>query len=118
MLWIFAHMAAVRGRLLNLLGDSYDPGLGAFGRGAEVQDPGTYPSREQIFAASREVNARLFAKLASLTDADLAQEATGPLPPSVKTTADRIAFMAMHDSYHVGQLAYVRKALGLSGVVG
>src|SRR5205085_1356573 len=26
MLWIYAHMAAVRGRLLNLLGDSYDPG--------------------------------------------------------------------------------------------
>jgi hypothetical protein len=24
----------------------------------------------------------------------------------------------MHDSYHVGQLAYVRKALGLPGVVG
>ena len=82
------------------------------------QDPSAYPSRDEIFAASREVNMRLFAKLAALTEADLAQEATGPLPPSVKTMADRIAFMAMHDSYHVGQLAYVRKALGLPGVVG
>ena len=118
MLWVFAHMAAVRGRLLNLLGDNYDPGLSAFGRGAEVQDPGTYPSREQINEASGEVNARLFAKLATLTEADLAQEASGPLPPSVRTVADRLAFLAMHDSYHVGQLAYVRKALGLPGVVG
>ena len=118
MLWIFAHMAAVRGRLLNLLGDNYDAGLDAFGRGAEVQDQNTYPSREKINEASREVNARLFAKLASLTDADLAKDATGPVPPSVKTVADRIAFMAMHDSYHVGQLGYVRKALGLPGVVG
>jgi uncharacterized protein YndB with AHSA1/START domain/uncharacterized damage-inducible protein DinB len=118
MLWVFAHMAAVRGRLLNLLGDNYDPGLGAFGRGAEVQDPATYPSRDQINEASREVNARLFAKLATLTEADLAREASGPLPPNVRTVADRLAFMAMHDSYHVGQLAYVRKALGLAGVVG
>ena len=62
---ILLSIKSVRGRLLNLLGDSYDPGLGAFGRGAEVQDPGAYPSREQINEASREVNARLFAKLLS-----------------------------------------------------
>ena len=84
-----------------------------------MQDPGAYPSREQINEASREVNARLFAKLAALTDAEVNKDATGgPLPPSVRTVADRLAFLAMHDSYHVGQLAYVRKALGLPGVVG
>jgi uncharacterized protein YndB with AHSA1/START domain/uncharacterized damage-inducible protein DinB len=119
MLWIYAHMAAVRARLLNVLGDDYDPGWGdAFGRGAQVQDAGTYPSREKINEVSREVNTRLFAKLATLTDADLSQEAKGALPPGVKTVIDRLAFLAMHDSYHVGQLAYVRKALGLPGVVG
>jgi len=36
----------------------------------------------------------------------------------VHTVADQIAFLTMHDTYHVGQLAYVRKALGLPGVVG
>ena len=35
-----------------------------------------------------------------------------------KYLGDQIAFLAMHDTYHVGQLAYVRKALGLPGVVG
>jgi uncharacterized protein YndB with AHSA1/START domain len=119
MLWIFAHMAAVRVRLLNLLGDDYDPGWGdAFGRGAQVQDASAYPSRERINEVSGEVNARLFAKLATLTDADLSQEAKGPVPPGVQTVVDRLAFLAMHDSYHVGQLAYVRKALGLPGVAG
>jgi uncharacterized protein YndB with AHSA1/START domain/uncharacterized damage-inducible protein DinB len=119
MLWIFGHMAATRGRMLNALGDSFDAGLGeAFGRGAQLQDAASYPSREKISEASREVNARLFAKLATLTDADLSREATGPKPPSVTTVGDQIAFFALHDSYHVGQLAYVRKALGLPGVVG
>ncbi len=119
MLWIFGHMAATRGRMLNALGDSFDAGLGeAFGRGAQLQDSSSYPAREKIFEASREVNARLFAKLASMGQADLAREATGPKPPSVQTVGDQIAFFALHDSYHVGQLAYVRKALGLPGVVG
>ena len=47
MLWVFAHMAAVRGRLLNALGDDYAPRLEAFGRGAAVQDPSAYPAREE-----------------------------------------------------------------------
>jgi uncharacterized protein YndB with AHSA1/START domain/uncharacterized damage-inducible protein DinB len=119
MLWIYAHMAATRARLLNVLGDDYDPGLGdAFGRGAQVQDAENYPSREKINEASREVNARLFAKLATVSEAELSREAKGPRPPSAQTVGEQLAFFALHDSYHVGQLAYVRKALGLPGVVG
>jgi len=118
-LWIYAHMAATRARMLNVLGDDYDPGLGeSFGRGAEVQDAGSYPTREKINEVSREVNARLFAKLAAVGDAELAREATGPRPPSAQTVGEQLAFFALHDAYHVGQLAYVRKALGLPGVVG
>jgi uncharacterized protein YndB with AHSA1/START domain len=118
MLWIFAHMAATRARMLNLLGDDFNPGLDAFGRGAEVQDAGAYPGREKINEASREVNTRLFARLAAIGDGELAMEAKGLKPPSVTTVGEQIAFFALHDSYHVGQLAYVRKALGLPGVVG
>jgi uncharacterized protein YndB with AHSA1/START domain/uncharacterized damage-inducible protein DinB len=119
MLWIYAHMAATRARLLNVLGDDYDPGLGdAFGRGAQVQDAENYPSREKINEASREVNARLFAKLATVSEAELSREAKGPRPPSAQTVGEQLAFFALHDSYHVGQLAYARKALGLPGVVG
>jgi len=119
MLWIYAHMATVRARMLNVLGDAYDPGLGdTFGRGAQVQDSESYPTREKIIEASREVNARLFAKLATVGEAELSRNATGPMPPSVQTVGDQLAFFALHDSYHVGQLAYVRKALGLPGVVG
>ena len=32
--------------------------------------------------------------------------------------ADQIAFFALHDSYHVGQMAYIRKALGYQGIAG
>jgi uncharacterized protein YndB with AHSA1/START domain/uncharacterized damage-inducible protein DinB len=118
MLWIFGHMAAVRARMLAALGEDFDPGLDLFGRGATLQDTSAYPSREKINEASREVNRRLFARLATLTDADLSRPAQGPHPNSVQTVGEQIAFFALHDSYHVGQLAYVRKALGLPGVVG
>src|SRR5262249_51695523 len=86
MLWIYAHMAVVRSRLLKALGGEYDTGWGeAFARGAQLQDSSVYPDREKIQQVSREVNARLFARLRELTDADLAQPAKGPVPPAVQT---------------------------------
>lgn len=119
MLWIYAHMVATRARILGVFGETYETGWGeAFGRGAELQDPASYPTREKIGQAATEINARLFARLAEVGDAELSREAKGPRPPSAQTVGDQLAFLALHDSYHVGQLAYVRKALGLPGVVG
>ena len=37
--------------------------------------------------------------------------------PTMRRISD-LAFLVMHDTYHVGQLGYVRKALGYEGVVG
>jgi uncharacterized damage-inducible protein DinB/uncharacterized protein YndB with AHSA1/START domain len=119
LLWILGHMVTVRGALLKMLGDDFESGIGQqFARGATVQEPSTYPTREQILEASREVNARLYARLGALTGDTLAQPASRAFTPAVQTVRDQIAFLVMHDTYHVGQLGYVRKALGYEGVVG
>jgi uncharacterized damage-inducible protein DinB len=34
--------------------------------------------------------------------------------PNTKTLMDELSFLAWHESYHLGQLAYIRKALGYS----
>jgi uncharacterized damage-inducible protein DinB/uncharacterized protein YndB with AHSA1/START domain len=119
MLWILGHIVHVRGALVKMLGDEVDTGLGdLFTRGAQVQDASTYPTREKILDASREVNARLYARLGALTSDQLAKPATRQFTHAVQTLRDQIAFLVMHDTYHVGQLGYARKALGHPGVVG
>jgi uncharacterized damage-inducible protein DinB len=55
--------------------------------------------------------------LQALDDASLAQPSTMPVP-GTKTVADLLAFFALHDSYHTGQMAYLRKALGYPGLAG
>ena len=119
MLWIFGHMVNTRVSLLKLLGGDFDPGWGdVFARGAALHDATGYPDRGTVSAVSREVNARLYAALGTLTDADVARPATRAFTPAVKTLGDQVSFLTMHDTYHTGQLGYVRKALGLPGVVG
>jgi uncharacterized damage-inducible protein DinB len=118
MLWIAGHVVQTRATVLELLGETVDTGWGnVFERGATVAEPEKYPSRESIEQMHREVGPRLLAKLASLDDQYLARPATMELP-GVRTIADQLGFFALHDTYHVGQMAYIRKALGYPALVG
>jgi len=119
MLWVFGHIVATRAKLLGALGDPLDTGWGdLFNRGATLKDAAAYPARQEIERVHRDVSERLKTAFAAFTDADL-ERAAPPLGlPGVKTVADQLAFFAFHESYHVGQLAYIRKSLGQSGVAG
>jgi uncharacterized protein YndB with AHSA1/START domain len=119
MLWVFGHIVATRAKLLGALGDPLDTGWGdLFNRGATLQDDARYPARQEIERVHRDVSERLKTVFAAFTDADLARPAPALGLPGVKTVADQLAFFAFHESYHVGQLAYIRKSLGQSGVAG
>lgn len=120
-LWIVGHVVGARAAMLGLLGDPIDTGWGqAFGRGAAIEArAGAYPSKDDILRVHADVAARIPARFARLTSDDLAVDATtGPKPFGVRTVGEQLGFFALHDSYHVGQLAYIRKALGLSSLVG
>lgn len=112
MLWVAGHVVQTRAFLLGLLGERFDTGWEErFNRGATIGDASGYPSRGEIERVMRDVSQRLHAKFATLDDAQLAQQPSMDLP-GAKTVADQLAFFAFHDSYHVGQMAYIRKALG------
>jgi uncharacterized damage-inducible protein DinB len=121
MLWIAGHVVETRATILRFLGEPADTGWGKlFDRGAPpatVADANRYPSRTDLELVMREITPRLHAKLASLDDEHLAGPARMQVP-GTRTVADELAFFALHDSYHVGQLAYVRKGLGYAGIAG
>jgi hypothetical protein len=118
MVWVAGHLVQSRAMALRLLGEPVDTGWGhLFDRGAAIGEANRYPSRDEIERVMREVSPRLHARLASLDDASLARPASMGLP-FAKTLADELAFFALHDSYTVGQMGYIRKALGYPGLVG
>jgi hypothetical protein len=118
-LWIFGHVVAARAAVAAMLGDRVDTGWDTkFARGAALLPPDRYPPVEEIERVNRDVVERLKNTFAALTDADLAAPATATHLPGVKTLADQIAFYAFHESYHVGQMAYISKSLGHSRIAG
>ena len=118
MLWIVGHFIETRTQLMALLGEPFDTGWGArFVRGATLGDATQYPSREDIQHVMKEVSRRLHAKLATVSDEQMSR-APVVQSPGADTVADQVAGFVLHDCYHVGQIGYIRKALGYSALAG
>jgi uncharacterized damage-inducible protein DinB len=119
MFWLLGHVVHTRGAALRILGDEFRTGWGdRFQRGAALQDRAAYPAFAEIERFRAETRERLASRLATVTDEQLAREATGHPLPNCRIVADQIAFLGLHEAYHVGQLAYVRKMLGHASIVG
>jgi uncharacterized damage-inducible protein DinB len=117
--WLVGHVTSTRGSLLAELGQPFDTGLGkVFTRGEALRDPLAYPSRAEIERVWNDTHGRMRDAFAAVTDDWLARPSEGKPLPGATTMADRLAFFAFHESYHVGQMAYVRRLLGHSAVAG
>ena len=118
MLWVAGHVVQSRATVLEMLGERLETGWGnLFDRGATVGDAHRYPSGAKVERVMREASPRLRAVLSALGNEQLAGPASLPIP-GIKTLADELAFFALHDSYHVGQMAYIRKGFGYPGLAG
>jgi uncharacterized damage-inducible protein DinB len=118
-MWIVGHITQTRAGMLSLLGERASTGWGElFRRGAQRQDPSAYPEPQAIKTVGVDLSKRLHAKLAAITEEELAIPVTTVKLPNVNTVVDALAFFAFHEAYHVGQLGYVKKALGYTPIAG
>ncbi|MDQ7827049.1 MAG: DinB family protein [Candidatus Eremiobacteraeota bacterium] len=120
MLWIAGHLAHTRYLLLNLLGaNKKKPWDDIFARGAEKDnEPGKYPGIEEIMSVWDEATRELYERFEKLTAAELEGASPRELPSVEKTFLGALSFFAFHETYHVGQLAYILKWLGKGQLVG
>ena len=85
-------------------------------KGKTLDDIGPLPSLAEITAAWDAVSAHLLKTLEELTEDDMKREATRRLPGSDGTVGSVLPFLAQHDSYHIGQMAILRRQLGLGAM--
>ena len=117
--WLLGHLTETRGHLLAELGASFDPGWGGlFGRGSMLRPLADYPSRATIEVAWQATQGRMRDAFATLDAERLAGPPSRHAFPGVTTLADEIAGFAFHETYHVGQIGFIRKQLGHSSIAG
>ena len=89
-----------------------------FARGASVDANISYPEVTQIIELWDGVTAKLMNRLEVLDDEELSKPSPFPVPTGEKSKRGAIAFLNFHETYHIGQMAYLRKWLGYSQLVG
>ena len=118
-LWIVGHVIWSRSRVLALLGEEWSrPWLPLFARGATLAGDAQYPPPQEIVAAWHDVTPHLTAALDAAPAEALAAPVGEKSPSYDGTVGGMITFLAFHETYHVGQVGYLRCWLGHDGVVG
>lgn len=114
MAFLVAHLADARHFLADLLGMPLANPLAAIVEyGRSQDDIGDLPPVAELLAMWQRVGDHLVNVLPSVT-AEQLDSASGPrFPIADQTLLGSVTFLVQHDSYHLGQLSLLRRALGL-----
>jgi len=112
--FLVAHMADARYYLAGVLGAPLDNPLSpALAEARSVDDVVHMPPLAELLDAWDDVSRHLSQVFQGLTSARLGAVSPLEVPIPGGTVLHAIAFLAQHDSYHLGQVSFLRRQLGL-----
>jgi uncharacterized damage-inducible protein DinB len=85
-----------------------------FDLGARPLEPSKYPSLDQLVEAFNLVTDQMMKRLDTIEDSELdrAPSFRVEVPGAVNTVGGMVSFGALHEAYHIGQMAYLVRLLG------
>lgn len=119
LLFIAGHILTSRVILGRMLGmEDEVPFSGKFGRGEPLRDKSEYPKIDEIINLWTSFSEKLMSHMDTVDQATLAQKAPYDFPIGDKTLTGAVAFMALHEACHIGQIGMIRKMFGYSTIAG
>lgn len=112
--FLLAHLVDARHFLASLLGSPLPNPVGELlAEVRSIDEVTRLPPLVELVEAWGAVSAHLAGVLDRLRPSDLEAPVAQPFPIPGGTALEAIAFLAQHDSYHLGQIAFLRRQLGL-----
>ncbi len=116
--FIACHVLDARFHLMKLAGhERTNPWQALFDAATDVMTMKEYPPLYELLAEWDELHEATLEHLADIPTVDLDAESAASFPTEDRSLLGGIAFLAFHETYHVGQMGFVRKFLGFSPVV-
>lgn len=110
LIWIAQHTVWARYNTAALLGQpGSNPYLGMFENFKPIDASMKFDTLENIQAEWQKASALIREGLASITEEQLAGDPPFQNPSGVQTIGGTIAFLAQHESYDIGQMAFLKK---------
>jgi uncharacterized damage-inducible protein DinB len=115
--FVAVHVLDARAYLTKALGgDGGHPFSDMLSEITSIEDIEELPKLDEIRAAWVEVTSRLLEQVDGMSSVDLIGEAPVAFPIFDPTLLGMVAFLVQHDSYHIGQMAFLRKQLGFGAM--
>jgi len=116
--WIVGHIAALRLRMLVLLGlPAAAPAWAVhFGRGTRPDQVPQDLDLAAVLASFHATQDQLASHWEAVTAADLDRPAGRTFPDGSDTAGGGLGFLVWHETYHLGQLGLLRRQAGKPGV--
>lgn len=115
--FLTAHLADARHFLAAAVGEPLENPLAAqLEYGKTLDEVGELPPLADLVAAWERISAHLEARLPSVSGAALDAPSELRFPVTDRTVLGAVAFLVQHDSYHIGQMAFLRRQLGLGAM--
>ncbi len=117
--WIAGHVVVHRAMVAKMLGLPWSaPWEKLFARGAKLVTPEQYPPADELRRSFQEVSEKLAAALPGASDETLSKSVPKEQPSLDGTLGGTVALLCLHETFHVGQMSYLRKWLGHGQTVG
>jgi uncharacterized damage-inducible protein DinB len=112
--FIAAHVTDSRHFLLRTLGGALENPLSPFlDKARSIDEMSDWPALDAVRSAWKDVSAALDTRLGTATTDELSSTVEARFPGVERTRLGALTFLVQHDSYHLGQLALLRKPAGL-----
>ena len=119
MTWVAGHAVVHRAMVSKVLGSRWSAAWeGLFKRGEKVHAGTKYPTPQELQQAWKEVSEQLRASLTVASAEALSKPVPSPSPSLDGTVGGLVAFLCLHETYHVGQMSFLRKMLVCGQTVG
>jgi len=114
MAFLLAHLADARHFLADALGAPLpNPLADQLKYGKSEDEVGPLPELSRLVDAWQEISSHLVTALPDVSAERLDTPSATRFPIGDPTTLGTVAFLVQHESYHLGQLGLLRRALGL-----
>lgn len=113
MSFVAIHVLDARYYLCRYLGDEIvNPFEEQLKEVRQVEDMKNYPALQEIKNSWYDVSVHLDKIFSDLMNEKLSEVSETKFPVNDETKLGGLAFLLQHESYHIGQMAFLRKALG------
>lgn len=113
--WLAGHLLNSRKYLLDLFGEVKElPWESKFG--SKYDPSADYPSMTEMKDAWVSISKALFSQMERASDNHFTKEVDWNLPNGDKTVRGALLFYAYHEAWHLGQIAFARRGMGMEGL--